>query len=114
MEKLLLGPKRSKRGKLLEKKFALSYFRQDPSPTSLSVQFSGFDIIAPIKVEPLIIGSIETEKKYQRSSTGFACLRKCFLIVSTKGRIVGGSIKIVCTNTNQLTQLFSIHMPPLT
>ncbi len=32
-ERLLLGLKRSKGGKLLEKKFAMSYFRQDPSPT---------------------------------------------------------------------------------
>jgi hypothetical protein len=34
LERLLLGLKRSKFGKLLEKKFAMSYFRQDPSPTS--------------------------------------------------------------------------------
>ena len=34
-ERLLLGLKRSKGGKLLEKKFAMSYFRQDPSLTSL-------------------------------------------------------------------------------
>jgi len=36
LERLLLGFKRSKLGKLLEKKFAMSYFRQDPSLTSSS------------------------------------------------------------------------------
>ena len=32
----LLGLKCPKPGKILEKKFAISYFRQDPSPTSCS------------------------------------------------------------------------------
>jgi len=36
LERLLLGLKRSKPGKLFEKKFALSDFRQDPSLTSFS------------------------------------------------------------------------------
>ncbi len=35
LERLLLGLKRSRQGKLLEKKFAMSYFRQDPSLTSV-------------------------------------------------------------------------------
>jgi hypothetical protein len=45
LERLLLGPKRPKPGKFLEKEFAMSYFRQDPSLTSVRGCYTRLKIV---------------------------------------------------------------------
>src|SRR3989440_11685078 len=85
-KRLSLGHKRSKLGGFLEKKFSMSYFRQDPSPTSPSLGIcSAYSTrVIPTLPRPWIASRIPTKLLLPRTSSMSA-----FILSITPKAVIG-------------------------